>query len=223
MLAVSLVVEIDGESVTLNDREYKIQWVQNQGKVIAWPNFVSEKWNKYYLFSEYTDGDTEQFFPIFKIGGEIVKTIDGNFFTSRYKPTPEEERRVDIKQLATYPSGQSENLPKYNIISSNKPICGLSAIVKIAGKNIGAGYLMLRQDLVRDLTTVGTNSEAVVGIDFGSNNTCMYYNTPNRGTNPIVFGNYRAVLVGRENNNPKAIAENNELLFSRTIHLKMVS
>ena len=213
MLAVSLVVEIDGESVTLNDREYKIQWVQNQGKVIAWPNFVSEKWNKYYLFSEYTDGDTEQFFPIFKIGGEIVKTIDGNFFTSRYKPTPEEERRVDIKQLATYPSGQSENLPKYNIISSNKPICGLSAIVKIAGKNIGAGYLMLRQDLVRDLTTVGTNSEAVVGIDFGSNNTCMYYNTPNRGTNPIVFGNYRAVLVGRENNNPKAIAENNELLF----------
>lgn len=74
----------------------------------------------------------------------------------------------------------------------------MSAIVKIAGKNIGAGYLMLRQDLVRDLTTVGTNSEAVVGIDFGSNNTCMYYNTPNRGTNPIVFGNYRAVLVGRE-------------------------
>ena len=78
---------------------------------------------------------------------------------------------------------------------------------------MGAGYLMLRQDLIRDLTTVGTNSEAVVGIDFGSNNTCMYYNTPNRGTNPINFGNYRAVLVGRENNNPKAIAENNELLF----------
>ena len=213
MLAVSFVVEIDGESVTLNDREYKIQWIQNQGKVIAWPNFVSEKWNKYYLFSEYTDGDTEQFFPIFKIGGEIVKTIDGDFLTSRYVLRPEEQKRVDIKQLATYPSGQSDNLPKYNIISSNKPMCGLAAIVKIAGKNMGAGFLMLRQDIVRDLTNVGTNSEAVVGIDFGSNNTCMYYNTPNRGTNPIVFGNYRAVLVGRENNNPKAIAENNELLF----------
>lgn len=213
MLAVSFVVEIDGESVTLNDREYKIQWVQNQGKVIAWPNFVSENWNKYYLFSEYTDGDTEQFFPIFKINGEIVKTIDGNFLTSRYQPTNDEEKRVDIKKLATYPAGQSENLPKYNIISSNKPICGLTAIVKIAGRNMGAGFLMLRQDLIRDLTTVGTNSEAVVGIDFGSNNTCMYYNTENRGTSPIVFGNYRAVLVGRENNNPKAIAENNELLF----------
>lgn len=213
MLSVSFVVEIGGESVTLNDREYKIQWIQNQGKVIAWPNFVSEKWNKYYLFSEYTDGDTEQFFPIFKIGGEIVKTIDGDFLTSRYISTPEEEKHVDIKKLATYPSGQSDNLPKYNIISSNKPICGLRAIVKIAGKDMGAGFLMTRQDQVKDLTTVGTNSEAVVGVDFGSNNTCMYYNAENRGTNPIVFGNYRAVLVGRENNNLKAIAENNELLF----------
>lgn len=213
MLAVSFVVEIDGESVTLNDREYKIQWVKNQGKVIAWPNFISERWNKYYLFSEYTDGDTEQFFPIFKIGGEIVKTIDGDFLTSRYIPTPEEERRVDIRLLAAYPSGESDNLPKYNIISANKPICGLTATVRIAGKNKSAGFLMLRQDLIRDLTNVGTNSEAVVGIDFGSNNTCLYYNTQNRGTKPIVFGNYRAVLVGRENNNPKAIAENNELLF----------
>lgn len=213
LLAVTLIVEIDGESVTLNDREYKIQWVQNQGKVIAWPNFVSERWNKYYVFSEYTDGDTEQFFPIFKIDGEIVKTIDDDFLTSRYIPTPEEENKVDIRQLVSYPSGISDNLPKYNIISSNKPICGLKSVVKIAGKNKGAGFLMLRQDLIRDLTNVGTNSEASVGIDFGSNNTCMYYNTPNRGTNPILFGNYRAVLVGRENNDPKAIAENNELLF----------
>lgn len=213
LLAVSFVVEIDGESVTLNDREYNIQWVQNQGKVIAWPNFVSEKWNKYYLFSEFTDGDTEQFFPIYKINGEIVKTIDGDFLTSRYEPTPEEKRQVDIKKLATYPSGQSENLPKYNIISSNKPMCGLSAMVKISGKSKGAGFLMLRQDLIEDLTGKETNSEAVVGVDFGSNNTCLYYNAQNRGTTPIIFGNYRAVLVGRENSNPRAIAENNELLF----------
>lgn len=75
MLAVSLVVEIDGESVTLNDREYKIQWVQNQGKVIAWPNFVSEKWNKYYLFSEYTDGDTEQFSQFSKLEVRLLRPL----------------------------------------------------------------------------------------------------------------------------------------------------
>lgn len=213
MLAVSLDVEIDGQQVTLNDREYKIQWVRNQGKVIVWPNFISEKWNKYYLFSEYTDGDTEQFYPIFKTGNDIVKTIDGDFLTSRYEPIPEEGKKVDVKRLATYPSGEGDSLPKYNIIAADKPICGLHTVVKIAGKDKGAGFLMLRQDQIKDLTQVGINNEAVVGVDFGSNNTCMYYNTENRGTRPIEFGNYRAVLVGRENNNPRAIAENNELLF----------
>jgi hypothetical protein len=213
MLAVSLVVEIDGESVNLNDREYNIHWVQNQGKVIAWPNFVSEKWNKYYLFSEFTDSDSEQFIPIYRWQGEIVKTIDGNFLTSRYVLSPEEDKLVDVKKLATYPVGQSDNLPKYNIIASNKPMCGLLVTVKVTGKDMGAGFLMMRQDVVKDLTKIDLNQTASVGIDFGSNNTCLFYNASDRGAKPVVFGNYRAVLVGRENNDKKAIAENNELLF----------
>lgn len=213
MLAVSLVVEIDGESVTLNDREYNIHWVLNQGKVIAWPNFVSEKWNKYYLFSEFTDSDTEQFLPLYRTKGEILKTIDGRFLTSRYELSPEEEEQVNVKKLVTFPSGQSDNLPKYNIIVSNKPMCGVSAIVRVTGKTMGAGFLMMRQDIVRDLTSVDMNSTAVVGVDFGSNNTCLFYNANDRGAKPMVFGNYRAVLVGRENNDKRAVAENNELLF----------
>lgn len=213
LLSVSLVVEIDGESVTLNDREYTIHWNQNQGRVIAWPNFVSEKWNKYYLFTEYTDGDTEQFVPIYKIGGEIVKTIDGNFLTSKYELLADEEKKVDIKRLATYPTGQSDNLPKYNIVTSNKPMCGLLASVKVTGKSVGAGFLMIRQDVVKDRTSIDTVESAVVGFDFGSNNTCLFYNANDKGAKPIEFGNYRAILVGRENNNKKAIAENNELLF----------
>lgn len=213
MLAVSLVVEIDGERVTLNDREYNIHWVQSQGKVIAWPHFVSEKWNKYYLFTEFTEGDTEQFVPLFKIGGEIVKTIDGDFLTSRYEPIAEEEKKVDIKRLVTFPLGQSDNLPKYNIITSNKPMCGLFATVKVTGKSVGAGFMMMRPDLIKDLTAIDFNTTAVVGVDFGSNNTCLFYNANDRGARPLEFENYRSVLVGRENNDEKAIAENNELLF----------
>ncbi len=215
MLAVSLVVEIDGESVALNDREYHIHWNQNQGKVIAWPNFVSKEWDKYYLFTEYTDGDTEQFLPIYMIKNEneIIKTINGDFLTSKYKPTPEEQPTVDIKRLVTFPTSQSDNLPKYNILSSDKPMCGLSATVKITGKSVGAGFLMIRQDMIKDLTGVSLNEEAIVGIDFGSNNTCLFYNANDKGTKPIEFDNYRIVLVGRENNDKKAIAENNELLF----------
>ena len=151
--------------------------------------------------------------PLYKTKGEILKTIDGQFLTSRYEPTPEEEKQVDIKKLVTFPSGQSDNLPKYNIIASNKPMCGLYAVVRVTGKTMGAGFLMMRQDVVRDLTSVDMNSPAVVGVDFGSNNTCLFYNANDRGARPMVFGNYRAVLVGRENNDKRAVAENNELLF----------
>lgn len=213
MLSVSLVVTIDGEEVALNDREYKIHWVTGQGKVIAWPNFVSEKWNKYYLFSEFTDTDTEQFLPLYKVNGDILKTIDGRFLTSRYEAAPDEERQVNVKRLATFPNGESENLPKYNIVASDKPMCGLVASVRVAGKPMNAGYLMMRPEIVKDLTSVEMKLPAVVGVDFGSNNTCIYYNTGDRGTRPIEFENYRAVLVGRENNDKRAVAENNELLF----------
>ena len=51
ILSVSMIVEIDGESVTLNTREYLIEWMDDIGRVIMWPNFVSDNWNKYYLYT----------------------------------------------------------------------------------------------------------------------------------------------------------------------------
>ena len=68
-----------------------------------WPNFVSEKWNKYYLYSEFTADAKEQFLPIFKWGGEFLKNIDGEFWTGDYEPTPDQEKLVDVKKLVTYP------------------------------------------------------------------------------------------------------------------------
>lgn len=87
-LAVTLVVEIDGQKVTLNTREYEINWLIDQGKVIMWPNFVSEKWNRYYLYSEYTADSQWQFQPIFKWQGEYIKNADKHFFNSRLPTYP---------------------------------------------------------------------------------------------------------------------------------------
>ena len=96
-LAVTLIVEIDGEKVTLNTREYEIDWMTDQGRVIMWPNFVSEKWNKYYLYSEFTADAKQQFTPIFKWQNELLRNIEGNFLTADYVPTPEEEKKVEKK------------------------------------------------------------------------------------------------------------------------------
>lgn len=212
-LAVSLVVEIDGQSVSLNTKEYKIDWITDQGSVIAWPNFVSEKWNKYYLYSEFTSDANEQFVPIFKWKGEILRTIDHDFLTSRYEPKVDEEKQVEVKRLITYPAGQGEDLPKYNIISTDKPMFGLSTMVKEDGNDVHAGFLIFNPNVMKDLTAVDMKGSAVVGFDFGSNNTCVYYNEDDKGAVPVEFNNYRTVLVGRENGDRRAIAVNNELLF----------
>lgn len=212
-LAVTLVVEIDGQKVTLNTREYEIDWMTDQGRVIMWPNFVSEKWNKYYLYSEFTADAKQQFTPIFKWQNELLRNIEGRFLTADYAPTPEEERKVEVKQLITYPAGQGEDLPKYNIIAADKPLAGLSAMVKDTGKDVHAGFLMFRPQVIEDRTSFDIKGTAIVGIDFGSNNTCVYYNENDKGAMPVQFGNYRTVLVGKECNNSRAIAENSELLF----------
>ena len=212
-LAVTLVVEIDGQDVTLNTREYEIDWITDTGRVIMWPNFVSEKWNKYYLYSEFTASAKEQFKPIFKWQGEFLRTIDGEFLTGDYEPEANEEKQVEVKKLITFPAGQGDNLPKYNIISADKPLAGLSLFVKDTGKDVHAGFLLLRSDIIEDRTSYDIKGTANVGIDFGSNNTCVYYNMNDKGATPIHFENYRSVLVGKENCDSRAIAENNELLF----------
>jgi len=212
-LAVTLVVEIDGQKVTLNTREYEIDWMTDQGRVIMWPNFVSEKWNKYYLYSEFTADAKQQFTPIFKWQNELIRNIEGKFLTGDYVPTHEEEKQVDIKQLVSYMPGQNEDWPKYNIIGADKPLAGLSAMVKDTGKDVHAGFLMFRPQNIEDRTSFDIKGTATVGIDFGSNNTCVYYNADNRGALPVQFENNRTVLVGKENKDMRAIAENNELLF----------
>ena len=212
-LAVTLVVEIDGQKVTLNTREYEISWLEGLGKVIMWPNFVSEKWNRYYLYSEYTADSQWQFQPMFKCQGEYIKNVNGHFLTADYQPGPDEEKKVDVKKLVTYPAGQGEELPKYNIIGADKPLAGLSVSVKDTGKDVHAGYLIFRPQVIEDRTNLDIKGTAVVGIDFGSNNTCVYYNENDKGAQPVRFDNYRTVLVGKENNDIRATALNDELLF----------
>lgn len=213
ILTVSMTLEIDGEETTLNTKDYQIEWMTDMGHVILWPNFVSDNWNKYYLYNEFTSESKNRFYPIFKYNNNIVRDGKGNFLTQRYKPDATEELNVEIKQLIKYPAGKVEGLPKYDIISADKPIEGLIATIQVGGHEENAGFLMLRHSIIKNLTSNDTNSTAVVGIDFGSNNTCVYYNSNDKGPKPVEFENNRAMLVGQENNNRKANAGNDELLF----------
>lgn len=215
-LLVSFTVEIDGQSVSLNDREYEIHWPDDPNpRVILWPNFTSEKWTKYYLYTEFTSAAAEQFRPIFKTGNDFIKDDDlGKRFFIPNTFAPDECKNVSCKKIIKYERGAvEEDMPKYEIYTSDKPVAGLSAMVSDAGKPSHAGYLVVRKDLIKDLSNVSMKGRATVGIDFGSNNTCVYYNESNKGAKPVEFDNLRAMLVGVENNDRKAVAQNDELLF----------
>ena len=213
MLAVQFVVLIDEERVSLGVREYKIRWQTKPQKVILWPNFISDNWTRYYLYSQQSEATQPRFNPIFQYQRAILK-VGNSFFTPDYKSPDGSQLPVSIQELVATPQNAGDSLPKYQIVCYDKPITGLSVVVKQGGNDVNAGFIMIRQDAIKDITDIATSGTATIGFDFGSNNTCVYYkNSNDNSVAPVEFKNYRAMLVGQEIPNPNRVAEMDELFF----------
>ena len=240
-LLVDLTVKIDGQPYTLNSREYEIKWVTSNGKIIMWPDFISDYWDAYYLYSEYPlNVQGLKFVPFFKKGqrqeiikyeharGEIVvfPNLDGRALEPYGLRVDDvfKEVGLEITELIKYPVGiVPDDMHKYEVIKSNRPIAGLEIREDIAGRSHIAGYLLLKSpdDMsmgnrkIVDLTSTPFTGEAIVGIDFGSNNSCVHYtlsSDANNGARPILFKNRRLALVGIDSDHD-TVAERDELLF----------
>jgi hypothetical protein len=233
-LIVDLTVNIDNQPYRLNSKEYKIEWALTNNKVIMWPDFVSDNWDAYYLYSEYPlNMQGVKFVPFYKKGQEQkIITIERNHGNNViksvvYSNSPEDyiqDGGLDILNLITYPAGQvSPDKHKYEVVKSNRPIAGLEIRIESAGKSQIAGYLIVKNPgdttmgnkKIVDLTTEDINREAIVGIDFGSNNSCVHYTlktAANNGASPIEFKNRRLALVGIDSESGTT-AERDELLF----------
>jgi hypothetical protein len=240
-LLVDLTVEIDGQPYTLNSREYEIKWITSNGKILMWPDFISDYWDAYYLYSEYPlNVQGLKFVPFFKKGqqqeiikfehqrGEIVvfPNLDQRSLEPYGLQVKDVYREVglDITELIKYPVGiVPDEMHKYEIIKSNRPIAGLEVREDIAGRSQIVGYLIVKSpdDMsmgnrqIVDLSSAPLTGEAIVGIDFGSNNSCVHYtlaNEANIGARPIPFKNRRLALVGIDSNHD-TVAERDELLF----------
>lgn len=241
-LSVDLTIEIDGKPQKLNTKEYEIEWATHNSKVIMWPNFISDNWDSYYLYSEFPiNAQGIKYIPFFKecqTRNEDVIIDSQRFISLRkqqgsntndfivYSNSSEDDLKesgLEITNLVSYPVGQvSQDMHKYDVIKSNKPIAGLEIRIDDAGKSNLAGFLIVKNPddssmgnrKIIDLTTESINKEAIVGIDFGSNNSCVHYTLKN-GSNdvkPIHFKNRRLALVGIDSEK-NAIAERDELLF----------
>jgi len=230
-LIVDLTVSIDNQPYKLNSKEYEIEWATTNNKVIMWPDFISDNWDAYYIYSEYPlNLQGIKFVPFFKKGQEqkIItierlhgdKTIKSVVF-SNSSESDLKDGELDIINLVTYPAGQvPQEMHKYEVMKSNRPIAGLEIRIENAGKSQLAGYLVVKnpgdesmgERKITDLTTETINQDAIVGIDFGSNNSCVHYTITNSGTQPTLFKNRRLALVGIDAESG-TIAERDELLF----------
>jgi hypothetical protein len=232
-LCIDLSVEIDGQPYKLNTKEYDIVWADDMkkfggdGKIIMWPDFISDNWNAYYLYTEFPLHNVQglKFVPFYK-RGQDQKIITANVGTGSkvvYSNSAQNEllqANLEITELVTYPANLA-NMPQYEVIKSNCPIAGLEIRIENVSKSENAGYLIVRNPnttfgnkQIKDLTTEPFVEDATVGIDFGSNNSCAYYtlSIDSKRAIPIKFKNHRLALVGTDSTKGLE-AEQDELLF----------
>ena len=216
---------------TLNPRESK--------QLVVWPNFAHDLWTKYYFYSEIPHNNPAgwQAFPIsgcFSGDGIEVQfrnpqPSEGTSDLSADKGTHELQllavdgkKKVDFGELIVG-NIRTKSTFKYEIYESRQPFIGVE--LRKAGK--AAGYVLLRlaggirKDALRLLSNKSDKAnKCTVGIDFGSNNTCIAYskNSDKEGKpKTLQFTNRRLSLFSSDSNqnrmNASVPANTHEMLF----------
>jgi len=231
-IMVELLLRIDGKKQTPIVKEYEIKLLTGaQRNIILWPNFVSKDWTSYYLYSEYpSNGRDIKLVPFFKEYSQAGGYDGGEYSVDRHKnlvyiDSDKVDTDLDAVRIVKYPVeiATSDDHP-YEIIRSNKPFAGLEIRSLIGGKDHVCGYLMLKKAnddsmgdrKMSDLSYETNFDEVVVGVDFGSNNSCLSYSKFNDSqVKPIPFTNRRVFILGAEVIDPnyEQTAVRHELLF----------
>ena len=193
-----------GTAIPVCQHTYTLEVVpETDGKVFIWPDFVSPLWKNYYYYSE---------FPTNVYSGiRMVPVFSGEDAPSFL--TEDQQRRNYTNYLVQYPVGEVETTAhKYEVIKSDSSLDCVRIFVSKAGVETLAGTLIIKKDCYKRIDE--SPSPANVGIDFGSTNTCAYYNKTKEGgkPTPIKFSNRRMALVGFDNR-PKELAQKDELFF----------
>jgi len=204
-------------------------------QLVVWPNFASSYWKKYYLYSEMPHDQPTgwQVYPILgniNNSDNVVELIDKELAIKIgiKKILPEKDFEfVRIAQKDQYNDelgkiliGNIKTLSnfKYEIYESNKPIRG----IELRYSDKSAGYIFLKYtgdqsknsqiQLIKDKKPEGCR----VGVDFGSNNTCIAYDN-GENTELLEFQNRRISFFtsdeDQNRNNSVLPADTFEMLF----------
>lgn len=211
---VYLKAKINGEGdfENIRNRSFNTETPNGKNKVFAWPNFSSPIWQKYYYYSEFpmnAPGDI-QMVPVFDFEGNVDSE------------NPIGLREEAFHRVVKYPDNAPTTAHPYEIIRTNKPLNRIKIRKRIGNGVHDLGWLILRKitrkvnlnepQAMQVFQEAKKLTEATVGFDFGSTNSCAYYCTLESDIRPVPFSNRRLAIVGFDNK-PINTADPDELLF----------
>jgi hypothetical protein len=195
--------------------------------VIIWPNFVSEKWDQYYLYSELVHNRKGiKALPVYASKADKTSGVRINSDKSIYHTTNDDrkhyEREFQADVIVQYDDTKlKERYLNYEIYKSEVPFTGVEIKLSSQGLNDSCcGFVLIKNNSINKTQSVidytGKTDElhpVSVGIDFGSTNTSASYSNYKGEQHLISISNRRRFILGSEDNDNNTYALPNELFF----------
>ncbi len=186
-LTVTLTLFTSSKKKINKIKNYKVGNKMQGKDILIWPNFISKKWSRYFIYSEIPHNDAgyqatpfvgdvnDDFFRIItEDNGEPVYLAKGgrNVISDKYKDI------IKAKLHVVSSNAVSDIQYKYEIYESNQPFKGVK--ISHAGKDCGFAIIRYTTDKDDGLPTNNLRlspnlSPANIGIDFGGSNTSIAY------------------------------------------------
>jgi len=234
-LSVKLRLHSQAGNENVIDVKYKITGEVKGRDVLLWPNFISKKWNRYFMYNEIPHNDIK--FQASPFIGDINDQHFRIVLNERSEPLClakdgklEEMKNPDYKSSLLVENNQkvSDNPYKYEIYESNQPFKGLKFSY---GKSENVcGFAIIRYDKlnkVKELPKDWTNemqnlAEARLGIDFGSTNSSIaYWSDRDKEAKGMTLKNRRvSLLASDDKNNDERPAVEDEIFFFQNDEIK---
>jgi hypothetical protein len=217
------------------DRKYKVAGEVKGRDILLWPNFISKKWNRYFMYNELPHNDIK--FQASPFIGDINDQHFRIVLNDKKEPLYlakdgklQELNNPDYKSSLLVENNQkvSDNPYKYEIYESNQPFKGIKFSY---GKSDNlCGFAIIRYDRenkIKELPKDKTNdmqnlAEARLGIDFGSTNSSIaYWSDRDNEVKGMTLKNRRiSLLASDDKNNDERPAVEDEVFFFQNDEIK---
>ena len=224
----------EGNEIVLN-KKYKVVGEVSGRDILMWPNFISRKWNRYFIYNEIPHND--RLFQATPFIGDISNDEFPIILNENSEPLclAQNGKLKDLKNdkfkssLLVESNGKvSDNQYQYEIYESNQPFKGIKFSY---GKSDNlSGFAIIRydklnqkNDLPKDWTNEMQNlAGARLGIDFGSTNSSVaYWSERDNEVKGLILKNRRiSLLASDDKNNDERPAVENEVFFFQNDEIK---